>query len=393
MGLSYIHAVNIGLAAAVICGFSAIFLFDRSRKSALWWMLSFSAILLSALSSAVLPMVTAQPVADYVAFAFTIMAITCLNVGIAWHYRVDTPWRTIDAVVALTLVVNFAAMTTLPDGLVLWTVEAVSLAAAQAVGLLILLRSEEGKRDRVFIAFLALSMLNFLSRPLLEAVARADNTDSELSSAAVAMHVNDAMIMIGLATFLMLRLANQLLADLKGQSETDALSGLLNRSGFNAAVRSARGRHGRAAACLIICDLDHFKSINDRHGHHVGDRVIAAFGRLVRAGARDGDVCGRVGGEEFCIYLLNSDARAARLFAEWLRVAFASTSYCELNANARFTASFGVTQVEPDETIDEAYVRADTALYQAKRDGRNCVRAVGGAPDLSGIKFSSAAAV
>ncbi|MCY6383405.1 GGDEF domain-containing protein [Hoeflea prorocentri] len=392
MGLSYIHAVNMGLAAAVICGLSAIFLFDRSRKSALWWMLSFAAVLLSALSSAALPFVTAQPIAGYVSFAFTIMAITCLNVGIAWHYRVATPWRIIDTVVAVTLVVTFISTMVLPIGPVSWTVEAVSLAGAQAVGLFILMRSEKGKRDRVFIAFLALSMLNFLSHPVLEMMARIENVQNGLADAAVAMHINNALIMIGLATFLMLRLANQLLADLKGQSETDALSGLLNRNGFNAAVHSARDRRSsKGTASLVICDLDHFKSINDQHGHHVGDRVIAAFGRLVRAGARDGDVCGRVGGEEFCIYLLNSDARAARLFAEWLRVAFASTSYSELSSNTRFTASFGVTQVQADETIEEAYVRADKALYQAKRDGRNCVRSVGEASELSGIKFSSAA--
>ena len=80
------------------------------------------------------------------------------------------------------------------------------------------------------------------------------------------------------------------------------------------------------------------------------------------------------------------------MFAEWLRVAFAATSYPELSNSTRFTASFGVTEVLPDERIEDAYKRADAALYQAKRDGRNCVRTrdrEGGSTKLSGIRFAA----
>ena len=253
---------------------------------------------------------------------------------------------------------------------------------AQTFGIYILWSTKRGRRDRVFATILVLSALNFASRPLLEAFAP--------GGGAIAMNVNNTLVMISLANLLMLRLAIRLLKDMKGQSETDSLSGLFNRHGFQVAVNRARTLSETVApASLIICDLDHFKSINDQHGHYVGDRVIAAFGRLVRAGARDGDICGRVGGEEFCVYLHNSDARAARLFAEWLRIAFSSTSYQELDANTRFTASFGVTEVGTDESIEAAFKRADKALYRAKREGRNCVRSVGDTAELSGIRFSS----
>ena len=380
--MSYIHAVNIGLAAAVICGIAAQYLYDRSLKAAFWWMLTFVALMLHGVASAAAPLVFAQPVSGFIPFAFSAMAISCLNVGIAAYFGSRVPWRLIDAVLVVTMVVNFVVGTTFAGTVLASSTTALLLAGAQAVGIYILLSSKRGRRDRVFATVLVLATLNFASRPLIEAFAP--------GGGAVAVQVNNTLVMIGLANLLMLRLATRLLKDMKGQSETDGLSGLFNRNGFQAAVNRARKlSESVAPASLIICDLDRFKSINDQHGHYVGDRVIAAFGRLVRAGARDGDICGRVGGEEFCVYLHNSDARAARLFAEWLRVAFSSTSYPELDANIRFTASFGVTQIGGDEPVEAAYMRADKALYRAKREGRNCVRSVGDSAELSGISFSA----
>ncbi|MDA4845568.1 GGDEF domain-containing protein [Hoeflea poritis] len=379
--MTYIHAVNIGLAAAVICGIAAEYLYDRSLKAAFWWMLTFVALMLHSVASVAAPLVFTEPVSGFIAFAFSIMAISCLNVGIAQYFGSRVPWRLIDVVLVIAVVVNFVAGMTFPQSMVASSTAALLLAGAQASGIAILLGTKRGRRDRVFATILVLSTLNFASRPFIEAFAP--------QGGAIAMHVNNTLVMIALANLLMLRLATRLLKDMKGQSETDSLSGLFNRHGFQVAVNGARKLSQSVnPASLIICDLDHFKSINDEHGHYAGDRVIAAFGRLVRAGARDGDICGRVGGEEFCVYLHNSDARSARLFAEWLRVAFSSTSYPEIDGNTRFTASFGVTQVDSDESIEAAYMRADKALYRAKREGRNCVRSVGEAAELSGISFS-----
>ena len=380
--MTYIHAVSIGLAAAVICGIAAQYLYDRSLKAAFWWMLTFVALMLHSVASVAAPLVFAEPVSGFIPYAFSIMAISCLNVGIALYFGGRVPWRLIDAVLVIAVVVNFVAGMTFPQSVLASSAAAMLLAGAQASGIVILLNTKRGRRDRVFATILVLSTLNFASRPFIEAFAP--------QGGAIVMHVNNTLVMISLANLLMLRLATRLLKDMKGQSETDSLSGLFNRHGFQVAVDRARKLSESVnPAALIICDLDHFKSINDEHGHYVGDRVIAAFGRLVRAGARDGDICGRVGGEEFCVYLHNSDSRSARLFAEWLRVAFSSTSYPEIEGNARFTASFGVTQVDGDESIEAAYMRADKALYRAKHEGRNCVRSVGESAELSGISFGS----
>lgn len=392
MGASFIHADNIGFAAAIVCGFSAIHLYDRSRKPAFWWMLCFVGLLAMAIAEAVTPLFTAPPVSRFIVFALNLIAISCLNVGIAWHCEKPVPWRLIDGLLASALVGNFLVGLIWPGGLAETATAAFSLAVAQAIGLYVLLLPGRGRRDRVLAILLGLMMLNYLSRPLIHSVFTTVSADGLIASD-VLISINNALLTIGLATILTLRLAGRLFRDLKGQSETDSLSGLLNRHGFDLTIKKIRAQsESTTPTSLILCDLDRFKSINDEHGHYVGDRVIAAFGRLIRAGAREGDICGRFGGEEFCVYLRNSDVRAARLFAEWLRVAFASTSYPELNNSTRFTASFGVAEVVAGERIEDAYKRADAALYAAKHEGRNCVRTQdqnGGSSKLSGISFSS----
>jgi diguanylate cyclase (GGDEF)-like protein len=395
VGASFIYAVNIAFAAAIVCGFSGIHLYDQSRKPAFWWLLSFIALLIMAIAAAVTPLFMAAPVSRFICLALNMLAISCLNVGIAWHCEKAVPWRLIDTLLVGALVVNFLVGMIWPGGSIESGVAALSLAAAQAVGINTLLSPGRGSRDRVFALILGLLMLNYLSRPFIQALVSGGPASGGLSAADMIIHINNTVLTIGIATILTLRLAGRLFYDLKGQSETDSLSGLLNRHGFDLSIKKIRVQSDSAApTSLILCDLDRFKSINDEHGHYVGDRVIAAFGRLIRAGSREGDVCGRFGGEEFSVYLRNSDVRAARLFAEWLRVAFASTSYPELSNATRFTASFGVTEVAPGERIEEAYKRADEALYEAKRDGRNCVRTQdlnGGSSKLTGISFSARA--
>lgn len=392
MGISFIHADNIGFAVAIVCGFSAIHLYDRSRKPAFWWMLCFVGLLAMAIAEAVTPLLTTPPVSRFIVFALNMVAISCLNVGIAWHCEKPVPWRLIDGLLAGALVGNFVVGLIWPGAPVETATAALSLAVAQATGLYILLLPGRGRRDRVMAILLGLMILNYLSRPLIQETFTAVSADGLVASHII-ISINNALMTIGLATILTLRLAGRLFNDLKGQSETDSLSGLLNRHGFDLTIKKIRAQsESTAPTSLILCDLDRFKSINDEHGHYVGDRVIAAFGRLIRAGAREGDICGRFGGEEFCIYLRNSDVRAARLFAEWLRVAFASTSYPDLNNATRFTASFGVAEVVAGERIEDAYKRADEALYAAKNEGRNCVRTQnqnGGSSALSGIRFSS----
>lgn len=157
----------------------------------------------------------------------------------------------------------------------------------------------------------------------------------------------------------------------------DQLTGLFNRHFMSdLMVRQREGfvRHGHPCS-LVLFDLDHFKQINDRYGHAVGDEVLVAFSRLIEGLLRQGDLLGRYGGEEFVIVLPMTERDAALQLAERLRDALAAKPLLERPEPLTVTASFGVAQLSPGEDVDAWLVRADQALYRAKQHGRNCAMA------------------
>jgi len=170
--------------------------------------------------------------------------------------------------------------------------------------------------------------------------------------------------------------ALDLIGELRSESQTDPLSGLLNRRGFeeHASTILAATRHNGLPVSLVICDLDHFKAINDTFGHACGDRVIAAAGSFFGKAVPAHHAAGRIGGEEFAIILAGANLVAARLFAEGARGAFATLAVDGLPEKHPITASFGVAELGEGESISELLVRADMALYAAKKEGRDCVR-------------------
>jgi diguanylate cyclase (GGDEF)-like protein len=158
------------------------------------------------------------------------------------------------------------------------------------------------------------------------------------------------------------------------QATTDDLTGLVNRRRFIEALESEIVRASTFASPLsvVLGDLDHFKLVNDRFGHHAGDEVLRRFAELVREHLRDVDVPGRLGGEEFAILLPGTDALGAVAVAERVR-----RSLRELrptpDPDDEVTASFGVAQLAEGESGDELLRRADIALYRAKSEGRDKV--------------------
>ncbi|HEY4191657.1 MAG TPA: GGDEF domain-containing protein [Mesorhizobium sp.] len=163
---------------------------------------------------------------------------------------------------------------------------------------------------------------------------------------------------------------------LKVESHTDPLSRLLNRRGFEerAAVLLDRCAKANLPVALVLADLDHFKIVNDVHGHAAGDRVIVDFANKLRLAAGTRGVAGRLGGEEFAVLLPLADLGAARLFAEAVRTLFSAGPVAGLPAPVRVTASFGVAARTGNEPLAPMLCRADEALYKAKRNGRDSVR-------------------
>jgi diguanylate cyclase (GGDEF)-like protein len=158
------------------------------------------------------------------------------------------------------------------------------------------------------------------------------------------------------------------------QAMTDALTGLHNRRGFELQLGRLLGRHADSGVPLAIAmlDLDHFKRINDVHGHPVGDRVLVLLARLLRDHVREGDVVVRWGGEEFLIVAAGLDAPLGAALLARLRQALRLATPTPLSRPLTFSAGLVVGDVPSEAaTVFERIERADTALYAAKRAGRD----------------------
>ncbi|GGY43338.1 diguanylate cyclase [Pseudoduganella albidiflava] len=155
--------------------------------------------------------------------------------------------------------------------------------------------------------------------------------------------------------------------ELAGQAFTDSLTGALNRNGMREWLM-VDDQARRECMGLIVVDLDHFKRINDGHGHAVGDEVLSRFAREMRARLRAEDRLVRWGGEEFLVLRRGASVDETLALAERLRGAMADIAW---PSGLRVTASFGVTGTHEGEDIGVALHRADQALYIAKKNGRN----------------------
>jgi len=162
-------------------------------------------------------------------------------------------------------------------------------------------------------------------------------------------------------------------------ASTDPLTGAYNRrhfmeSGNNELLRSNRYKH---PFTVLMLDIDHFKAVNDTHGHQIGDDALKETVRVIEDTLRGEDTLGRIGGEEFAVLLPETDVARAGLLAERIRIAISEIKIETLTEPLTFTMSIGMTEVRAgDTTMDELLKRADEGLYQAKEQGRDRVISV-----------------
>ena len=166
--------------------------------------------------------------------------------------------------------------------------------------------------------------------------------------------------------------ANQLL---EAVSRTDDLTGLLNRRGFVSSAGDEVIRHRRSDRpfSIVLADLDRFKAINDSLGHGAGDEVLRHAAMVFRSSIRHQDLIGRWGGEELILLLPETAGPGAAHLAETIRAALTDTPIALGDRQLTVTASFGVTAYREGDSLEDAIVRADRALYRAKQGGRNRV--------------------
>ncbi|WP_343313719.1 GGDEF domain-containing protein [Brucella sp. BE17] len=230
--------------------------------------------------------------------------------------------------------------------------------------------------DKLLILLAALGFLHYFARAFLlgwpgsgvRPGDQIDNVNLVISLASgIFMQVTRGLLLL-LITF------SYMIGEVSEQSEVDELSRIYNRRGFDRHVSRVLARKGdRIHYSIIMSDLDFFKRINDTYGHDVGDRVIAAFGTLLKNQCPRAAILARMGGEEFVIFIPGMTLQAAHDLAQTLRQALSEVAFKDVAEDWALTASFGVAEQLDQQSLYETMRRADTALYSAKKSGRDCV--------------------
>ena len=179
---------------------------------------------------------------------------------------------------------------------------------------------------------------------------------------------------------------NSHLAKEESAARTDSLTGLLNRRGFLELSRlavSIAERSGRFFSIIMI-DLDHFKRVNDKFGHTIGDRVLQEIATVLLRGVRDQDILARWGGEEIIVLLPYTDMNGANVLGEKIRISVEDLETCHGAMRICVTLSLGISEYHRGEPLTDTIQRADNALYHAKSSGRNRVECLAFTDDATG---------
>jgi diguanylate cyclase (GGDEF)-like protein len=188
------------------------------------------------------------------------------------------------------------------------------------------------------------------------------------------LNVLIVLLIAGLSVWLTGMTISRYQRRLEEMAVTDKLTGLANRQAFGPLIEHTLSeiRRKPEPMCLLLIDVDHFKEINDRHGHVAGDLVLQKLAQQLAAGLRESDLIFRWGGEEFLVVLRNCETRDALRIGDKLRSTIATMTTAAGTQPLSVTISLGIAERHEAEAIDPLIARADRALYAAKRAGRNC---------------------
>jgi diguanylate cyclase (GGDEF)-like protein len=304
----------------------------------------------------------------YMIFSFGIFAVVK---GIFLRYGRPFPAKTVAGLLLVAEVVMIAVM--LGHSVAMGRV-VVSFLAAPIFGISILAAMTRRTQtlDRLVLASLVMGTVIMAAHPIVTGVTilfpSVIGGYSETVHAFV-IYFSVTLLAIPLGAILLFASAMELFVKLHDKSTIDGLTGIMNRGAFeeNATLIVQEG----GIASLIVCDIDHFKRINDTQGHTAGDVVIRTVAGLMQSQCSGAQFAGRVGGEEFCIMLPLANAEMASLFAESLRMQIALTGL--KNGDRAVTVSMGIAALTINEDYKSLFERADAALYQAKNTGRDRV--------------------
>lgn len=374
-GAGFLLAVNFLIAQCFCMFFLAVSARSRNRVAARWFAGTYAVASLSTVFEFLVAYVPPAKPFAILAFASMLGGMLMLRIGVGYLYGLKTSRATL-AIIFVAFVVLDYFIYDLPRGTLSHALPyQTPFAVALGMSAWAVWRARPASFvDRALIVLLALTSLHFLAKAFAAVLAGSGKTakDYLASQFALVSQSMGAVLIVTVGLMLLCVLVLEIVAEEKGNAEVDPLSGLLNRRGFDNridALLAGAGPHG-----LILCDIDHFKKVNDTHGHQGGDAAIRAFGEALRIAAPPGALVARIGGEEFALFLPGTGKEATLLFAQTLRATRAVAPIPGLPPGVRITASFGVAEVTRGEPLRFAMRRTDDALYAAKNAGRDCVR-------------------
>lgn len=369
---AFLLAINFSIGISFGAAFLAI-----SWKSGfaigLWCALGFFSASLTTLIESLAQTIPSPHLTSTLSFSSLLLALTLISVGLSQHFGVK---RLISALVlwwAVCSIYNAEVTFYLKRGT--WAQGIgyqLPFAATLVAGCFIVLcKARRRTAALTLAAVLGLSAVQFLSKGILSALAGQDVGIKTylLSEYAFYSQTAGGILSIFLGLSLVGLIVGEVMERTRNQFELDHLSGMLTRGAFMARAQKALTR--AQTPIVVLCDLDHFKSINDRFGHAAGDEVIQKFGKIVMHHLNS-RCCGRVGGEEFCVLFTDVPLETAITRIASLRNHLREARYDLVSADRIITASFGIAVGEPRESLAEMLRRADIALYAAKRKGRDC---------------------
>ncbi len=375
-GTNFFLAVNFIVAMSFCAVFIVVSTQSRSRVAALWIAAGFAVASLSTFSELLVAHTDWEKLPAISAFASLLGGLLLLHIGISTLY--GRPVRKILAIVYFAgwCVVDMVIYD-LPRGTAshAFTYQAPFALLAVSASISVMRSKRKLLIDRALALLLLLTAVHFVSKAVLAIWVGAGKTAKDYITTDYALISQSATGVMVVAAGLMLLsvLVLEIMTDERTNAQVDILSSLYNRRGFETKVASLLQDYPQDCHCVIVCDLDRFKTINDTHGHHGGDAVICTVAQRFCADAPANAVIARLGGEEFALFLPATDLDDAVNLAERLRSALAMQAVAELPADFRVTASFGVAELGAGVDLTAAMRNADRALYEAKEAGRNRV--------------------
>lgn len=374
-GAGFLLTVNFLIAQCFCMFFLAVSARSRNRVAARWFAGCFAVASLATVFELLVAYVPPPKPWAVLAFASMLGGMFMLRVGIGQLYGLKTNRAFLATVFAAFVALDYFIYD-LPRGTLQHALPyQMPFAVALGMSAWATYRARvKSFVDRSLVVLLSVTSAHFVVKAFAAVLAGSGATakDYLASQFALLSQSMGAVLIVAVGLMLLCVLVLEIVADEKVNAEIDALSGLLNRRGFDNRVDALVA--GPGPHSIVLCDLDRFKSVNDTYGHQGGDAAIRAFGEMLQAAAPKEALVARIGGEEFVLLLPHTGRQAAMLFAHALRATRSVSPVPGLPPAVRVTSSFGVAEIGETEPLRFAMRRADDALYAAKNAGRDCVR-------------------